>query len=129
MFCIAALEAVILQAIGMLPIQAHRICPAAQAEQVVHRVQVVHIIIVTDDLSKGCAAAIHHAIVRYIEDLAGEVQQWIGDVSPMGRLRGTCPGIVTDVMSPAPWIVRPRAVLTATKHSTRYCSCRAGIYG
>src|SRR5690606_32347885 len=97
-------EAGIFQAVGMVAIDHHRIGfeDAGQADYLVHFVQVVHAVVVTNDLAEVAAAATDQAVVLAVgladKGGADSQQRQVNRVQHVGQLGGAAPGVVTHVV-------------------------------
>ncbi len=84
----------------MLAIQRHRFGPAANPEQVVDRVDVIHVVAVADHLPQvGRADADQAVVLLAAEDQAGKRQERVGRVEHVGVGRVPCPRVVADAVA------------------------------
>src|SRR3990167_859201 len=90
-------DAFVFQAIGMLAIERNRLGPATNAEQMVDRIHVVHVVAITNHLPQiGGADTDQTVVLLATECQPGDCQEWIDRVEDVGVGRVAGPGEVTD---------------------------------
>ena len=72
---------------------------AVQAQRLIHFIQMVHEVIIPDNLAKPAAAAAYQTVVlAEAEGEAGGAQQRVGRIQNVGQNTGATPGVEADTI-------------------------------
>ena len=91
-----ASEACVLQAVGVLAVNGHRIGfeQAGQSKHLVDLIQVVHPIVITDNHAQMRAAAANQAVIGFVKGQRAGAQHGVTHIQRVGQRAGAAPGVI-----------------------------------